>query len=198
MTQPPRAWAAVGARPCVVLGRAQHGWRTDGSLPVRRRATGGGAVLCGPWLLRVAVRWPRQHPLLVDGPAAAARWLGAVHLRWLHTLGLGGAALHTGPVRDHWSCFSGRGPGEVTVGGRKIVGIAQCWQRSSVLLSAGTLLSTPPWELLCASLGRPSDEVPALRRETVALDACLATVPQPSCCARELHRALQAALEDGS
>ncbi|HEY8708780.1 MAG TPA: ligase, partial [Burkholderiaceae bacterium] len=60
-----------GRATVLVLGRAQRELPTDGSLPVRLRSSGGGAVLSGPWLLRAAVVLPRSHPLVQNGLVAA-------------------------------------------------------------------------------------------------------------------------------
>lgn len=172
MRKPPRAWALPGGRPAVVLGRSQHLLRVHTALPVRRRASGGGAVLAGPWLLPAAVRLPRDHPLLRSGPAALARWFGELHLQWLHAAGVTEARMHAGPAREHWACFGGCNVGEVTVDGRKLVGIAQAWRRSGVLVVAGTLLRPPPWAVLCEALGRPASEAAELAAATVTLREC--------------------------
>jgi len=191
--KPPRAWASPGRAPAVVLGRSQRALDLVPVLPVRHRASGGGAVLTGPWLLRAALRLPRTHLLVRDGPLPLARWFGRVHLRWLQTLGLGDARLHSGGSREHWACFGGQGPGEVFVHGRKLAGIAQAWRRSSVLLVSGTQLSAAPWPLLCTSFRRPPDEARELARATIALDECLGCPVDVLACARSLRAALDLA-----
>jgi len=66
----------------------------------------------------------------------SARWLGEAWVRALADLRPAVAGqVHTGPI-DHgrWGrqvCFAGLGPGEVTVGGRKVVGISQRRTRSA-------------------------------------------------------------------
>jgi lipoate-protein ligase A len=61
-------------------------------------------------------------------------WLGAAWVEALRTIGIEGASWHDGPLlRSRWSdlvCFAGLGPGEVVVGGRKVVGISQRRTRS--------------------------------------------------------------------
>lgn len=177
-----------------MLGRAQRKLPTDPVLPVRLRASGGGAVLTGPWLLRAAVLLPTSHALASRGPAAAARWFGDVHLRWLQAQGEGGAALHTGATVAHWACFAGRGPGEVVIGQRKIVGIAQAWRRRAILLSSGTLLSPPPWPLLCAALRRPREDADLLAAVTVSAADCLGREADTATWADALRDALERAL----
>lgn len=191
MSRPARAWLLAERAPAIVLGRGQRGLPLRSSpLPLRRRASGGGAVLVGPWLLCAAVRLPRSHPVLRDGPAAAARWFGELHLHWLRDAGLDHAQPYRGPARDHWACFAGRGPGEVVVGDRKLAGIAQCWRRGDVLLCAGTLLAPPPWRLLCDALGQPRDEAERLAATTVSLAECLPQAADPRRLAFALAEAL--------
>lgn len=151
----------------MVLGSAQRGLPTGSTLPARVRFSGGGAVLSGAWLLRSAVVLPRSHALVQHGPAAAARWYGEIHCRWLHAQGIGAAELYRGATLDHWACFAGRTAGEVVVGERKIVGIAQAWRGQTVLLSAGTLTGPVPWVQLCDSLRRPRDAAAELEELTI-------------------------------
>jgi len=195
-----RAWASPGGRAAVVLGRSQRPpavpWSAPFPLPVRRRASGGGAVLAGPWLLCALVRLPRDHPLAQHGPAVLARWLGSVHLQWMRQRGFEGAALHAGPHRDHWACFAGLSPGEVTLGARKLTGIAQAWRRSGVVAGAGTLLYAPPWSLLCEALQRPLSDAVELAATTASLSECCERQPPAAALARSLQVMLQSALRD--
>lgn len=194
MEKPPRAWALAGGKPAIVLGRSQHGLQVVPVLPVRRRASGGGAVLAGPWMLRAAVRLPRDHALVRHGPGTLARWIGRIHLGWLQAHGLAGAHLHEGPTQEHWACFAGRSAGEVLVGGRKLTGIAQAWQRSSVLATAGTLVYPPPWDALCDALGRPAADAAELMDLTASLGECLEAAVDAAAWARSLKAALLLAL----
>lgn len=139
------AWAALRA---VVLGAAQRELWCESALPVHVRASGGGAVLSGPWLLRAAVQLPSDHALVQRGPAAAASQFGDVHRRWLQAQGIDAAALYAGRSIPHWASFGARAPGEVVVGERKLVGIALAWTPDSVLLSSRMLLARLPWSLL--------------------------------------------------
>jgi lipoate-protein ligase A len=133
--------ALSAASPLLVLGSAQDrsvlgeaaGWR------VRRRRGGGGVVAVRPgdtWVdWWVPAGDPRTSVDVRRGALAAGeRWMRA-----LRQCGVGNLALHDGPVegrREHAvACFAGRGPGEVFVGGHKIVGLTQWRVREGALLS---------------------------------------------------------------
>lgn len=184
----------AGGIPAIVLGRAQRDLPTDPVLPLRRRSGGGGAVLTGPWLLRAAVRLPTGHVLVGRGPLATARWFGQVHQQWLQALGITGTRLCDGHTVGHWACFAGQGPGEVMIGDRKMVGITQTWRQRAVLLAAGTLVSTPPWHLLCAALRRPHEEADMLTSVTVDAAACLGHGVDAGAWANALRDRLEQAL----
>jgi lipoate-protein ligase A len=132
-------WFLEPTRAALVLGSAQpvSTVRRDlDGLDVVTRRSGGGAVLLEPGaVLWVDVILPASDPLWVDDVGRAAHWLGAVWADALAACGVAGAVVHEGPmVRTEWSalvCFAGLGPGEVTVGGRKVVGISQRRTRSA-------------------------------------------------------------------
>lgn len=176
--KPVRLWTGIDPHASLSLGRSMRGLQPTSLLPVRWRITGGGAVLRGPWMLRGAVRLPREHELLRGGPAQAARWLGAVHVKWLRRMGMAHVECYEGPVLEHWSCFAGLVPGEVVMGPQKITGIAQAWRRHDVLLTSGTLLSAVPWSLLCDAMrhNRPFDVV-ALQARAIDAQQCLGPLP---------------------
>jgi len=119
-----------------VLGSTQPGADADAAaleaagVALVRRRSGGGAVLLEPggatW---VDVVLPADDPLWSDDVGIAFHWLGRAWAAALAQLGVEGTAVHEGTLRTtRWSrlvCFAGLGPGEVTVGGAKVVGIAQ-------------------------------------------------------------------------
>lgn len=123
-------------RPALVLGSSQAddvvdaAAATDAGLTVVRRHSGGGVVLLVPgehvWL---DVWLPAGDPRWVDDVGRAADWLADVWVRALDASGVDGATAHRGPmVPGEWGahvCFAGLGPGEVTAGDRKVVGISQ-------------------------------------------------------------------------
>lgn len=168
--------------PAVILGCSQSGRHQAAhhraqahGIELVLRSSGGGAVLAGPGLLSVAMVFPAGHRLVVNGPMAAYRWLGCLHAGVLRDAGLPAVAIapaaieaRAGPV---WACFGGLSPWEVTVDGRKIVGLAQRRAQGKVLLVSGTLVQTPDWPMLCRIVGEPEADADSLHRCTVAVNA---------------------------
>lgn len=129
----------------VVLGSAQDVGVVDAvraaalGLEVTRRRAGGGAVVVEPgaqvWL---EVWLPRGDPLWIDDVVRSSWWLGEVWRDALTSVGVIGASVHRGRAPPApWSdvvCFAGLGPGEVTVDGRKLVGLAQHRSRAGARL----------------------------------------------------------------
>jgi lipoate-protein ligase A len=125
-------WVHEVDRGAVVLGSAQRDDVLDpaavasADVEVVRRRSGGGAVLLLPGsVVWVDVVIGRDDRLWDDDVGRAMWWLGD---RFARAVG-GTASVHHGPmVTTRWSrlvCFAGLGPGEVTVEGRKVVGISQ-------------------------------------------------------------------------
>lgn len=120
---------------------------------VTRRHSGGGGV----WLAQGAQVWidlcvPAGDPMAVADVNRAAWWVGDVWAGVLTDLGVEGAVPHKGPlVTSEWSsqvCFAGLGPGEVTVGGRKVVGCAQRRTREGARFQTTVLLDWDPVPLV--------------------------------------------------
>jgi len=118
-------WIFAVDRPALVLGSRQPPVDVEG-FEVVRRHSGGGAVIVEPGgTLWVDVIVPRGDPLWDDDVGRATYWLGDA---WARALG-GHSEVHRGPMQhsllSDLVCFAGLGPGEVTIGGRKAVGISQ-------------------------------------------------------------------------
>lgn len=122
-------------RQALVLGSTQPEDHVDraavavAGIDLVRRRSGGGAVLLVPGsALWVDVVVPRADPCWCDDVGRATHWLGGVWQSALADLGVA-ATVHTGALMSTpWSalvCFAGLGPGEVSAGGRKLVGISQ-------------------------------------------------------------------------
>ena len=114
---------------------------------VVNRRSGGGAVWLDPheqvW---VDVIVPGNHKQWVSDVARSFDWLGNVWVQTLRELGIATSriAIHRGAMQTSaWSdllCFAGKGPGEVFVDGRKIVGMSQRRSRTAALFQCGLLL----------------------------------------------------------
>jgi len=117
-------------------------------VPVVRRRSGGGAVLVGPGeLVWIDVLLPAGDPLWQDDVGRAFHWLGQVWTAALAALGVD-ASWHSGAmICTQWCrqvCFAGVGAGEVTVAGRKVVGLAQRRTRAGALFQCAALLRWDP------------------------------------------------------
>ena len=118
---------------------------TEAGLAVVRRRSGGGAVLVEPGTLVWAdVGLERGDPLWDDDVSVSFVWLGEAWAGALAELGVRGAVVHRGRLRfSPWSralCFAGLGPGEVTVAGRKLVGVSQRRQRDRAWFASALYL----------------------------------------------------------
>lgn len=125
----------LSARKTLVLGSAQRADSIDsGRLASRNigltaRRSGGGAVLVSSVdLVWFDVVIDRNHAGWVDDVGQSFAWLGQACADGLAELGVN-AAMHTGRLQaSRWSsqiCFASLGPGELTVDGRKVVGMSQ-------------------------------------------------------------------------
>jgi lipoate-protein ligase A len=143
----------------VVLGSTQPESDIDRARAARvgidvvRRRSGGGAVLVGPGrLLWVEVIIPASDPLWTADVGRAFWWMGDVWAAALATAGFDRGEVWRGAlVRSPWSdriCFAGRGPGEVTVGGAKVLGLSQRRTRTHTQFQCAALITWDPSELL--------------------------------------------------
>ncbi len=131
-------------RPALVLGSTQSPSLVaierldEAGVELARRRSGGGVVLLVPgehvW---VDVVLPVDDPLWVPDVGRSSWWLGEVWAAALATVVPPGEEIevHRGALRDRelgaQVCFAATGPGEVSVGGRKLVGISQRRTRRS-------------------------------------------------------------------
>jgi len=154
--------------PAVLLGRGQRP-ASDAlaraqaeQIEVATRASGGGAVIAGPWMPSLTLFLPTGHELARASLPAGYEVVGEACRRALARLGVTADLARrraAGSPRDDglgWVCFAGLSHGEL-VGdcGRKLLGIAQVRRRTGVAMCVGLLLYRPEWEsLLRVWLGR--------------------------------------------
>lgn len=187
------------ATTAIVRGRGQrrvHLRAQPGTVEVTR-GSGGGAVLLDPTLLSLDIALPAEHPWVTPardthGPTRSPDPTGvfvAVGERWrvgLAGLGVQGLGVCTDPPPrprgDERAdllasvCFALPGHGEVYVGARKLVGLAQRRRRHGVLVQCGLLRRWDPAPLLRA-LGASATD-PEVHAAAVGLDEV--TDPPPS------------------
>lgn len=175
------AVCSVTGNPALVLGSAQPDTVADAqrlaanAVTLVRRRSGGGAVLVEPHAQVWLDAWiPRHDPLWDDDIVRGASWLGDVWAAALGALGVTGVSVHRGrALRTAWSdtvCFSGLGPGEVSVHGRKVVGVAQRRTRHGARLHSMAHLVWDPSSLaVLLALSEPD------RARAVAETASMAT-----------------------
>ena len=146
------AWVLEALQPAVVLGSAEPLGHIDAraardaGLEVARRRSGGAGVVVGRrrclWIDLVIAR---SDPLWDDDIGRAAWWVGQLWVDALLAIGVADAEVWQGPLqRSEWSeraCFAGLGPGEVTVGGGKVVGVSQRRTRAGALFQCAALLA---------------------------------------------------------
>jgi lipoate-protein ligase A len=139
-------------------------------IELARRRSGGSAVLVGP----DRVLWAdfvigKADPLWDDDVGRAAWWVGEL---WASAIGDGEVWRGRMQVNE-WSasvCFAGVGPGEVLVGGRKVVGVCQRRTARAALFQTAALLEWHPEEYV-AVMVPPSPDVEVLARSATGLDA---------------------------
>lgn len=132
----PTVWIHRVTQPAIVLGSTQQHSIVDvaraerAGFEICRRRSGGGLVVVDPDTSRwIDVLVPNGHELWSDDVGKAFDWLGETWRRSLVELGLADVSVHRGPMvdPDHGRivCFAGLGPGEISVEGRKVVGLSQ-------------------------------------------------------------------------
>jgi len=153
----------------VVIGRSAGpppiSWEACRShhLSVHRRSSGGGVVLWDFELVAVDVVLPVDHPLLTRDVVEAYRWVGEAVAEALQVLGLQvrlidvdlARAIPTDPLTNT-ACFGSLSPWEVTVDGRKVVGLSQVRRREGAVIQVGIPLGVDV-PLLASVIGGRND-----------------------------------------
>ncbi len=160
--------------PTIVLGSSQTFDVIDldacaeAGVDVVKRRSGGGAVWLDDDMVWVDVFVPQGHARWDADIGRAMWWLGDAWAEALASVGVDGAEVHRGAlIRTAWSslvCFAGLGPGEVTMAGRKVVGISQRRSRAGALFQCGVLRRWEPNRLVEAFADLSGDDRSQLRR----------------------------------
>ncbi len=155
----PTAWLHRVERPALVLGSTQSEelLRIDHArslgIEVCRRRSGGGLVFIEP----ASSRWidllvPTDHERWETDVNRAFGWVGRLFAEAIQPLVTEQVAVHEGALEDREHgrviCFAGRGPGEVFVGDRKVVGISQRRTREGARFQALVVTKWQPDQLL--------------------------------------------------
>jgi lipoate-protein ligase A len=186
--------------PTLVLGSTQRAEvvlaapATENGVAVVRRRGGGGAVLLQPGDHLWVEAWiPRDDPLWAVDIAESAAWVGAWWRTALEARGHGGLTVHAGPSAPgpHGAlvCFSGRGPGEVFSGDRKVMGVSQWRSREGSLFHTsayGHWDPLPLIDLLDVDAGRRKE----LRRDLPRAALGLADLPPTGSSLAEVEETL--------
>lgn len=173
--------ASVIETPSVILGSAQPEADAATDLPIARRGTGGGAVLCDRGTLLIDLAVPRGHALAIEDVTDAYRPIGEALAGALEAAGV---AVVPVPVDDaramdadrkaaaRRACWAGISPYELLLpDGRKLVGLAQRRRSGAVLHQIAVPVTTPP-----AAVAEHLVDGAALA-PWLAATACLADVP---------------------
>lgn len=181
----PTVWVFDIPEPLLALGSAQREHVADlaaaeaRGVDVVRRNTGGGAVLMLPGEgLWIDVLLPRDDPRWVDDITRSAHWLGKAWSQAFERLGVETEVHRGGLERTPWGrlvCFAAMGPGEVTIGGRKAIGIAQRRTREGARFQCLALSRWDPEGLLDLLKLDPVER--AVAADDLATAACGVEVP---------------------
>lgn len=177
----------VATDAAVVLGRGQRD-ALDVPDHIRlQRPSGGGAVLMDDDLLSLDVVLPAGHRWLAEADLSAVfDHVGEAWAAAMADLGVPDVAVHRGPATASRLgppdrrplaevCYASLGRGEVTTGGRKLVGLSQRRRREGALIQCGIHHLWKPDPLIAAlGVGAAAAEI---RAAAVGVDEVL---PSPT------------------
>jgi len=183
----PTVWWHSTDQPTLILGPTQSPEDTcqgeESEVRLVKRHAGGTAVRATKDVLGLDVALPADHVLSSPDVVEAYRWIGMV---WTHATQFLGANSHLVSVEEaRWArdrkrahadivnraCFGSISPYEVSVGWRKLVGLAQVRRRKGTLLQCGIHMvfdSESVARLLCGVL--QTELTRALDEAAIGLD----------------------------
>ena len=136
-------------KPTMVFGTAQRNNHLEEEIKCDYvyRKSGGGAVFLEPGqVLWVDFVIPRGDLLWCDDIRYSSVWLGELWVSALRGVGLSGV-VYDGEIRKNelspFVCFAGLTTGEVTLFGKKIIGISQRRTREGAWFQCAALFSWP-------------------------------------------------------
>ena len=136
-------------KPTMVFGTVQKNMSLETGIECDYvyRKSGGGAVFLEPGkVLWVDFVVPREDPLWCNDIRRSSVWLGELWVRAMKDIGLNGK-VHNEEIRktelSRLVCFAGLATGEVTVSGKKVVGISQRRTREGAWFQCAALFSWP-------------------------------------------------------
>jgi len=195
--RPAIRWYVVSER-ALVLGASQKAPAVDlaacrdAGVAVYQRSAGGATVLVDGDMLGLDVALPAGDPLLTRDLTASYRPFGSAWRAALRAFGVAADVVDVEQARAsgrdtsaaaqlaRLACFGGLSPYEVTVDGRKIVGLAQVRRRHGGLFQTSLQLR---WDaplisrLLTVSPDERAALITALRARVVGLDGVMARPP---------------------
>jgi lipoate-protein ligase A len=131
--------------PCVSIGRLQKNFdfarASEAGFEIVRRPTGGRAVLHQHEITYCVVLHASQLPRASRSVIGAYNWLSAGFLAGLQTLGIRAqlGSAHSGSTPTAANCFGAAAQCDFLVGGKKLIGAAQC-RKNDVILQHGAML----------------------------------------------------------
>jgi lipoate-protein ligase A len=215
LDEPPRGTSRLARlysveRPGLVLGSTQKTDSADGrraanfGVEVLRRRSGGGAVLLWPGRQVWADFFVgATDPLWHDDVTLAAGWVGRLWASVVASFSTAPCSVHTGRlVADRWGrlvCFAGMGPGEVYMGGFKVVGVSQRRSRDRARIQTAARLQPDDTQTAGSPAGHGLDELDLLdlsaaeraEGQAVLASRCAAIPATEADLTRSLLRALQ-------
>lgn len=187
--------------PALILGRGQSPQVLgDTQLQVITRFSGGGAVLMDEGLLSLDVLLPAADRLLDGDLTAVFLTVGHAWARALESLGCDDVAVHEGAAQAQRRgsprqqllaaiCYATLGRGEVTVAGRKVIGLSQRRRRPGALVQCGLLRHWRPQDLLRAFGGNAEDA--EILGAAVGLDELMTAPPDDHAIMAAVQRELE-------